>query len=66
MTFIAAIERAVGREAKKNFFPLQPGDVPKTYADVDALADAVGFRPATPIEVGVQRFVAWYREHYGV
>ncbi|MFO1169946.1 MAG: NAD-dependent epimerase [Hyphomicrobiaceae bacterium] len=66
MTFIAAIEKATGREAKKNFLPLQPGDVPKTYADVDALADAVGFRPATPIEEGVRRFVDWYRRHYGV
>ena len=65
MTFIAAIEKAIGREAKKNFLPLQAGDVPKTYADVDALADAVGFRPATPIEEGVKRFVAWYRGHYG-
>jgi UDP-glucuronate 4-epimerase len=66
MTFIAAIEKAVGKEAKKNFLPLQPGDVPKTYADVDALEQAVGFRPSTPIEEGVRRFVAWYREHYGV
>lgn len=66
MTFIAAIEKATGKEAKKNFLPLQAGDVPKTYADVDALAGAVGFRPAMPIEEGVKRFVAWYRGHYGV
>jgi UDP-glucuronate 4-epimerase len=66
MTFIAAIEKALGRPAKKNFLPLQPGDVPKTFADVDALVEAVGFRPSTPIEEGVRRFVGWYREHYGV
>jgi UDP-glucuronate 4-epimerase len=65
MVLIGAIEKATGREAKKNFLPLQPGDVPRTYADVDALADAVGFSPATPIEEGVRRFVQWYREHYG-
>ncbi|MEZ5923194.1 MAG: NAD-dependent epimerase [Hyphomicrobiaceae bacterium] len=66
MTFIAAIEKAVGKEARKTFLPLQPGDVPKTYADVDALTSAVGFRPSTPIEEGVKRFVAWYRRHYDV
>ena len=66
MTFIRCIETAVGREAIKNYLPLQPGDVPKTYADVDALRAAVGFTPRTPIETGVARFVAWYRGHYGI
>lgn len=66
MTLIGAIEKATGRKAKLNFLPLQPGDVPKTYADVDALADAVGFSPSTPIEEGVRRFVQWYRGHYGL
>ncbi len=65
MQFIACIEKAVGREAKKNFLPIQPGDVPKTYADVDALVDDVGFKPSTPIEVGIPRFVEWYRSYYG-
>ena len=65
MQFIACIEKAVGREAKKNFLPIQPGDVPKTYADVDALVDEVGFKPSTPIEVGIPRFVEWYRSYYG-
>lgn len=65
MQFIACIEKAVGREAKKNFLPIQPGDVPKTYANVDALADDVGFKPSTPIEVGIPRFVEWYRRYYG-
>jgi UDP-glucuronate 4-epimerase len=46
--------------------PAQPGDVEETYADVEALKDAVGFEPSTPIDVGVARFVAWYREFYGV
>jgi len=64
MHFIACLEKALGREAKKNFLPLQPGDVPKTYADVDALVDDVGFKPATPIEDGIARFVEWYRSYY--
>ncbi|MEE9360523.1 MAG: NAD-dependent epimerase [Hyphomicrobium sp.] len=65
MQFIACIEKAVGREAKKNFLPIQPGDVPKTYANVDALAHDVGFKPSTPIEVGIPRFVEWYRSYFG-
>ena len=65
MHFIACIEKALGREAKKNFLPLQPGDVPKTYADVDALVADVGFKPATPIEDGIAKFVEWYRSYYG-
>ena len=65
MHFIACIEKALGREAKKNFLPLQPGDVPKTYANVDALVADVGFKPATPIEDGIARFIAWYRSYYG-
>ncbi len=65
MQFIACIEKAVGREAKKNFLPIQPGDMPKTYANVDALVDDVGFKPSTPIEVGIPRFVEWYRSYYG-
>jgi len=65
MQFIDCIERALGREAKKNFLPLQPGDVPKTYANVDDLAADVGFKPSTSIEEGIARFVAWYRAYYG-
>ena len=60
------IEEAVGRKAELEMLPAQAGDVPETYADVAALKQAVGFEPSTPIEVGVQRFVAWYREFYGV
>ncbi len=65
MHFIETLETALGREAKKNFLPLQPGDVPKTYANIDALRDAVGFTPATSIEDGIAAFVAWYRDYYG-
>ena len=64
--FIAAIEKATGREAIKNFLPMQPGDVAATHADVDDLARAVGFVPNTPIEEGMRRFVAWFREFYRV
>ena len=65
MHFIAVLEKNLGREAKKIFLPLQPGDVPATYADVDDLVADVGFAPATPIEEGIARFVKWYRDHYG-
>jgi UDP-glucuronate 4-epimerase len=64
MHLIATIEAALGREAKKNFMPIQPGDVPATYADVDDLVRDVGFKPATSIEDGVERFVEWYRGYY--
>ena len=66
MRLIACLEEALGREARKVFLPMQPGDVPKTYADVDTLVRDVGFRPRTPIEEGVKRFVAWYRDFYGI
>lgn len=64
MDFIAAIEAAVGAEAQKEFLPLQAGDVPATYANIDALSDYVGYRPGTPIEDGIGRFVDWYRSYY--
>ena len=60
------IERATGKKAEMEMLPAQPGDVPETYADVAALKQAVGFEPSTPIEVGVKRFVDWYRDFYGV
>jgi UDP-glucuronate 4-epimerase len=62
--FIATLEKALGKTARNNLLPLQPGDVPATYADVDDLMQDVGFRPATPIEVGIERFVKWYREYF--
>ena len=65
LRFIACIEQATGREARKNLLPMQPGDVPDTAADIDALVRDVGFRPAMPIEQGVERFVAWFKDYYG-
>ena len=58
------LEQCLGRKAEKNLLPLQPGDVPETYADVDDLMRDVGFKPATPIEDGIRAFVEWYREYY--
>lgn len=66
MKYIEVLEKTLGKEAKKEFLPMQPGDVPKTYADVDDLIADVGFKPSTPIEEGVERFVKWYREYYNV
>ncbi|GAB1538524.1 NAD-dependent epimerase [Scytonema sp. NUACC21] len=63
MTFIKVIEKTLGKEAKKNFLPMQPGDVLTTYADVDDLIRDVGFKPTTSIEEGINRFVEWYREY---
>lgn len=65
MKFIGVLEDCLGRKAKKNLLPMQPGDVPETYADVDDLIKDVGFKPATPIEEGIKKFVEWYREYYG-
>ena len=62
--FIAAIEKALGKKAEKNFLPMQPGDVPATYADIDDLVRDAGFRPATPLEEGIARFIEWYQEYY--
>ncbi|TDR44969.1 UDP-glucuronate 4-epimerase [Tahibacter aquaticus] len=64
--YIELIEQALGRTAQKNLLPLQPGDVPDTAADVSALMRDTGYSPATPVEVGVGRFVQWYREFYAV
>jgi UDP-glucuronate 4-epimerase len=64
MDFIRTVERALGKKAELNMMPMQPGDVPATYADVSSLAEAVGFKPDTPIEKGVARFVDWYTSHY--
>jgi UDP-glucuronate 4-epimerase len=62
--FIATIETALGRKAEQRLLPMQPGDVPATYADVDDLSAAVGFSPKTPIQEGIRRFVDWYRTFY--
>ncbi len=62
--FIAEIEKALGKTAQREYLDMQPGDVAATYADVDDLVNEVGFKPSTPIRVGIQRFVEWYREYY--
>jgi UDP-glucuronate 4-epimerase len=66
LRFIEVLEGCLGRVADKKLLPLQPGDVPDTYADVKDLVDDVAYRPATPVEVGVERFVNWYRDYYQV
>jgi UDP-glucuronate 4-epimerase len=65
MRYIEVIEECLGRKAEKNFLPMQLGDVPETYADISDLITDVGYRPATPVETGVRRFVDWYCEYYG-
>ncbi len=65
MKFIEIIEECLGKKAKKNFLPLQPGDVPATFANIDDLMNDVGFRPATPIEKGIENFIKWYKDYYG-
>lgn len=66
MDFIAAIEKACGRDAEKNFMPMQPGDVPGTWADTGLLDALVGPRQITPLVPGIQSFVDWYRDYYGI
>lgn len=66
MRYIELLEKYLGKEAKKNYLPLQPGDVPETLADVKDLSDAVGYVPNTPVEEGVERFVRWYQAYFGV
>ena len=63
---IDVLEDALGRKANRNLMPIQPGDVPATFADVSSLEEATGFKPQIPIEVGVPRFVEWYRDFYRV
>lgn len=66
LRFIDILEVACGRAAIKDFQPMQPGDVPATYADIDAIAQDMGFVPTTSLEMGVPKFVAWYRDYAGV
>ncbi|MGB5353913.1 MAG: NAD-dependent epimerase [Woeseia sp.] len=66
MRYIEVIEECVGRKAEKNLLPLQPGDVPDTYADASDLMNDVGYKPSTPIEVGVKNFVDWYVNYYKI
>jgi UDP-glucuronate 4-epimerase len=64
--FIETLERLLGKAAVRDYLPMQPGDVPATYADIDRLAALTGFAPRTPLADGLARFVAWYRDYYGV
>ena len=66
LDYIEALEKALGKKARKIMLPMQPGDVPETYADVADLIRDVGFRPNTPIERGISHFVSWYKAYYGV
>ncbi|NBB52500.1 NAD-dependent epimerase/dehydratase family protein [Rhizobium sp. CRIBSB] len=66
MDYVAALEAALGMEAQKTFLPMQDGDVPATFASADLLERLIGYRPSTPVSVGVPAFVDWYRSHYSV
>jgi UDP-glucuronate 4-epimerase len=66
LTFIEEIEGALGRGAKRNYMDMQPGDVQRTEASTALLDALIGYRPQTPVSVGVRQFVRWYRDYYGV
>jgi UDP-glucuronate 4-epimerase len=66
MHMIEVLENAIGRTANKNMMDIQPGDVPETFADIDALQRDVGFKPDTPVETGIQRFVDWYKSYHKI
>ena len=66
LRYIDLVEQCLGRKAERNLLPLQPGDVPDTYADVEALVTDLGYRPSTPIEQGIANFVDWYVDYYKV
>ena len=63
--FITAIEEACGVKAKENLLPMQPGDVPVTYADIDGLTRQFDFEPSTPLVAGIEKFVRWYEDYHG-
>jgi UDP-glucuronate 4-epimerase len=65
MRYIQVLEECLGRKAEMNLLPLQQGDVPDTWADIEDLQRDVGYTPATPVEVGIRRFVDWYQQYYG-
>jgi len=64
MEFIALVEKELGKKAQKNFLPLQPGDVPETFADVSDLEKDFGYRPCTDLRQGIKQFVKWYRDYF--
>ena len=63
--YISILEGVIGKKAKKDYVPMQPGDVPDDQADVSELEADVGFKPSVPLEEGLRRFYAWYRDYYG-
>ena len=65
MVVIGLLEDALGRSAKKEFLPMQPGDLVETFADITAIRADYGFEPSTPVEVGIPNFAAWYLDRYG-
>ena len=66
MHFLEAIENELGKKAQKDFLPMQPGDVPSTFADVADLVRATGYKPSTVVEDGVKNFIKWYKEYYKI
>ena len=66
MNYINAIENCLGKKAKKEYWPLQPGDVPSTSSDCSELESWIGYKPKTPVIEGVQQFISWYRNFYGI
>jgi UDP-glucuronate 4-epimerase len=66
MDFITAIENKLGKTIEKNMLPIQPGDVPATFANVDDLVEDLGYKPATPIQEGIDKFVDWYLDFFEI
>ncbi len=66
LDLIRTIETCLGKEARKEFLPMQPGDVPETYADIDAIRRDLGFNPTTPISVGIPKFIDWYKDYHAI
>ena len=66
MRYIEVLEQCLGKKAVMDMLPMQPGDVPATYADTADLERDAGFRPATPVETGIARFVEWYKSYHGI
>jgi UDP-glucuronate 4-epimerase len=66
MSFIEAIEKKLGKTIEKNMLPIQPGDVPATFADVDALVKNLGYKPETDIQTGIDNFIDWYMEFFQI
>jgi UDP-glucuronate 4-epimerase len=66
MEYIASIEKTLGKEAQKEFLPMQPGDVPRTEADVTDLMKDLNYKPNTPVQIGIENFISWYKSYFGI